>query len=138
MPDRNQDFIGIGWAFPMNVTASGGTAMVRGEDTITRAIRLILQTYPGERPMRPEFGCRIRDYVFSGINDRTFAMIAVAVRDSLLRWEPRVDVETVDVAPDPEEPSLLYIDIRYTTKATNDRRNLVFPFYAIPDDESDY
>jgi len=132
------EFIGTGWAFPTGVDAGGGIALVTGHTELVQAMRLILATYPGERPMRPEFGSRLRDYVFRSATPDTVAELADEVRRALLRWEPRVDVESVDVAPDPDDPSLLYIDIRYAPKATNDRRNLVFPFYTIPDDESDY
>jgi len=131
------DFAGRGWAFPMGVTPSGGIAMVRGEDSLAKAMRLILSTYPGERPMRPEFGSRLRDFVFRGLNGQTVSEIANEVHDALLRWEPRVEVERVDVHPDPDDAALVYIDIQYTTKTTNDRRNLVFPFYSIPDEGSD-
>ncbi len=101
-------------------------------------MRLILSTYPGERPMRPQFGSRIRDFVFRSINVETIAELSRVVREALLRWEPRVEVESVLVAPHPSEDGLLYIDIQYRPKDTNDRRNLVFPFYTIPEDGSDY
>ena len=82
--------------------------------------------------MRPEFGCGIHDYVFAGGDARLGAAIAVEVRKSLLRWEPRVIIEDVDVTARRGGPALLYIDVRYRPKATNDPRNLVFPFYTIP------
>jgi phage baseplate assembly protein W len=132
------DFIGTGWAFPTGVNATGGIALARGDAELVQAMRLILSTYPGERPMRPEFGCRLRDFAFRGGTPDTVAELTDEVHRALLRWEPRVDVERVDVVPDPDDPSLLYIDIRYRAKDTNDRRNLVFPFYTIPDDGSDY
>jgi phage baseplate assembly protein W len=132
------DFVGAGWAFPMGVSVTGGIALVRGEQELTQAIQLILSTYPGERPMRPEFGSRLRDFVFRGATTETAAEIAQEVRTALLRWEPRVQVEGVDVRLDRADQGLLYIDIQYSVKATNDRRNLVFPFYTIPDDGSDY
>ncbi|WP_406191550.1 MULTISPECIES: GPW/gp25 family protein [unclassified Streptomyces] len=137
MHNTRPDFTGIGWAFPMSTTASGGIAMVANDDCLIKAMRLILSTYPGERPMRPEFGCRLRDYVFRGASIQTAAEIAGEVHNALLRWEPRVIVESVDAYPDPDDQALIYIDIRYTTKATNDQRNLVFPFYSIPDEGSD-
>jgi phage baseplate assembly protein W len=132
------DFIGTGWAFPTGVGATGGIALATGHTELVQAMRLILSTYPGERPMRPEFGSRLRDFVFRGGTPDTVAELADEVRRSLLRWEPRVDVERVEVRPDEADPGLLYVDIRYRPKDTNDRRNLVFPFYAIPDDGSDY
>ena len=136
---RMQDeFVGTGWAFPLRVSSSGGLAMVRRERELEEAMTLILMTYPGERPMRPDFGCKLRDFVFRGASDETAAALAMEVQTSLIRWEPRIDVEAVNVTPDPDERNLLYIDIQYTPKRENDRRNLVFPFYTIPDDGSDY
>ncbi|GAA3989050.1 GPW/gp25 family protein [Allokutzneria multivorans] len=131
-------FIGAGWAFPMGVGPTGGIALVRREQELEQAMRLILSTYPGERPMRPAFGSRLRDFVFEPVDTRTAAELAQEVRQSLLRWEPRVDVADVTVTPDPEDPSVLYLDIQYVPKGTNDPRNLVFPFYTIPDDGTDY
>jgi phage baseplate assembly protein W len=132
------DFIGAGWAFPAGVDTRGGVALVRGDTELVQAMRLILSTYPGERPMRPLFGSRLRDFVFRAPDDTTTAELVQEVRTALLRWEPRVDVRSVDVKPDPDEPTLLFIDISYSPKGTNDRRNLVFPFYTIPEDGSDY
>ena len=102
------------------------------EQEIEEAIRLILGTSPGERPMRPEFGCRIHEYLFASADGETASAIGAEVRASLRRWEPRIDVEDVVVTIDRVSPALLYIDVRYVIKATNDRRNLVFPFYVIP------
>jgi phage baseplate assembly protein W len=133
-----QDFIGAGWAFPLGVGPQGGIALVRREVELEQAMRLILSTYPGERPMRPEFGSRIRDFVFRPVNIETIAELSHEVRNALLRWEPRVNIEAVLVIPDPSDEGALYIDIQYVVKDTNDRRNLVFPFYTIPDDGSDY
>jgi uncharacterized protein len=133
-----QDFIGAGWAFPLGVAPQGGIALVRRELELEQAMRLILSTYPGERPMRPEFGSRIRDYVFRSVNIATIAELSRVVREALERWEPRVDVEAVLVTPVAGEEGMLYIDIQYRPKDTNDRRNLVFPFYTIPEDGSDY
>ena len=132
------DFIGAGWAFPIRTDANGGIALVRRERELEDAIRIILSTYPGERPMRPEFGSRIRDYVFASIDTSTMSLLANEVQDSLLRWEPRVDVVNVKLTRDEADPSCVFIQVEYQPKNTNDRRNLVFPFYTIPDDGSDY
>ena len=126
------DFIGFGWAFPVGVDSTGGIAMSGGEQSIEQAIQLILRTYPGERPMRWQFGSFLRDRVFDGIGGDTPARISGDVRQALARWEPRIDVEEVDVVGDPDRPGLCYIDIHYTVKATNHPHNLVFPFYTIP------
>ena len=127
-----EQFIGRGWAFPLRVDATGGIALVTREQEIEEAIRLILGTAPGERPMRPEFGCRIHEYLFASADSETANAITREVRAALQRWEPRIEVTDVLVSFDGLDHTLLYIDVRYSIKATNDRRNLVFPFYVIP------
>ncbi|WP_026414105.1 GPW/gp25 family protein [Actinomadura oligospora] len=127
-----EQFVGAGWGFPMRVNASGGIALVTGEREIEEAMRLVLATAPGERPTRPEFGCAVHDMVFAPVNEETAGRIAYEVRTSLDRWEPRVDVEDVEVTADAEDVGVLYIDVRYKIRGTNNPRNLVFPFYVIP------
>jgi phage baseplate assembly protein W len=128
----SEEFIGRGWAFPLRTDATGGIALVSREREIEEAIRLIIGTSPGERPMRPEFGCRIHDYVFASADGTTANAIAAEVKTALRRWEPRIDVEDVVVSFDARDAAVMYIDIRYAVRRTNDRRNLVFPFYVIP------
>jgi phage baseplate assembly protein W len=128
----SEEFIGAGWAFPMRVDSSGGIALVRRERELEESMRLILGTAPGERPMRPEFGCGIHDYVFAPADATTAGRIAYDVRAALDRWEPRVDIVDVEVGFDPEVEATLFIDITYSIRGTNDRRNLVFPFYVLP------
>jgi phage baseplate assembly protein W len=88
--------------------------------------------------MRPEFGSRVRDWVFRGSDTESMASLSLEVRTSILRWEPRVDVKNVRVTKDGPAGNKLLIDIEYQRLDTNDRRNLVFPFYTIPEDGSDY
>jgi uncharacterized protein len=131
---RTADFVGRGWAFPAGVDGTGAIALVGGDEEVAQAIRLVLGTAKGERPMRPEFGCGIHDLVFA-TTDRTLAgLVAHEVRASLRRWEPRVDVEDVQVTFDRDRPGEVLIDESYLLRSTNDPRNLVFPFYAIPEE----
>ena len=133
------DFTGAGWAFPPGAGPAGGIALADGHRKIEQAMRLILSTYPGERPMRPLWGCTLRDYVFAEANAQTAAAIGRAVRTALDLWEPRAEITDVHVYPDEGVRGLLYIDIQYREVAVNSPRNLVFPFYTIPehDDEED-
>jgi len=128
----SNEFIGAGWAFPLRTDATGGIALVRHEREIEESIRLILGTAFGERPMRPEFGCGIHDYIFAPTDATTAGRIAYEVRAALRRWEPRIEVADVVVDVAVDDPALLYIDVRYTVTNSNDPRNLVFPFYVIP------
>ncbi|WP_033441620.1 GPW/gp25 family protein [Saccharothrix sp. NRRL B-16314] len=131
------DFIGRGLAFPVHTDATGSVALVGGEREIVESIRLILATAPGERPMRPEFGCAIHDLVFAPADAATAGRIAYEVRLSLERWEPRISLTDVSVGFDEVDQGTLLIDIRYALRGTNDPRNLVFPFYVIPPHEAD-
>jgi phage baseplate assembly protein W len=130
----SQQFIGRGWAFPLRTDQTGGFALVGGSREIEEAVRLVLGTAVGERPMRPEFGSRLHEHVFAPADVTTAGTIAREVRSALLRWEPRIEVDDVQVTSEPEDQTVLYIDIRYTILSTNDRRNLVFPFYVIPEE----
>ena len=127
-----EQFVGAGWAFPLRTDATGSVALVRGDRELQESIRLILGTAPGERPMRPEFGCAIHDLVFAPADATTAGRIAYEVRVALERWEPRVDVADVAVSFGDAEDGVLLVDIRYAARGTNDPRNLVFPFYVIP------
>ncbi|HJP73303.1 MAG TPA: GPW/gp25 family protein [Pseudonocardiaceae bacterium] len=129
------DFTGSGWAFPLAMTAGGTFDIATGTRKLEQSMRLILSTYLGERPMRPNFGCRLRDFVFAEATMANTAAVSAEVRDALKRCEPRVDVADVNVYADDNERGLLYIDIDYTVKASYDRRSLVFPFYTIPEHE---
>jgi phage baseplate assembly protein W len=128
------EFIGSGWGFPLSTTATGSIALVTGNKEIEQAIRLILSTAMGERPMRPEFGCGIHDHVFASADATTAGLISYEVKRALARWEPRITVSDVVVSIDSTTKSTMYIDVRYSVRGDNDRRNLVFPFYLIPEE----
>ena len=125
----SRDFLGIGWKFPLQVTPAGHIARARYEQRIEESIFLILSTSPGERPMRPGFGCGIHDLVFS-LNDATTAsLLAYEVREALVEWEPRAEVLGVHINPEPGEANKLLIQLEYRVRLTNNVFNLVYPFY---------
>ena len=126
------EFVGSGWAFPLRTDPTGRVALVTGTEEVEQSIRLILMTAPGERPMRPEFGCAVHDYVFAPADASTAGDIAYAVRVAINRWEPRVELGDVTVRFDAVDRGVLYVDIEYSLRGTNSPRNLVFPFYVIP------
>ncbi|BCB76382.1 GPW/gp25 family protein [Phytohabitans flavus] len=131
---RRDDFIGSGWAFPAAITRTGSVRLVTGVEELDASIRMILSTVPGERVMRPDFGCAIWELLFAPINAGTLGLIEQAVREALDRWEPRIALESV-IATGDQENGQVSITIGYRIRATNDVRNLVFPFYTIPFEE---
>ncbi|GGK23340.1 hypothetical protein GCM10010124_14790 [Pilimelia terevasa] len=126
------DLIGARWAYPVRTDATGAVALVRGDRALAESIRLILGTAPGERPMRPAFGCAIHDLVFAPADAATAGQIAYAVRVALELFEPRITVDDVRVSFADADAGALLIDVHYTARNSNDPRNLVFPFYVIP------
>jgi hypothetical protein len=128
----SETIIGHGWAFPPKIDAQGGLALTNTRSEIQQAIEIILSTSPGQRVMRPTFGCRLHELVFSPNNSHTAAQARRYVEEALGMWEPRVQIVHIDVHPDPDDPARLMILVDYEIKATHDRRSLVYPFYLIP------
>jgi Bacteriophage baseplate protein W len=127
--DPQTAFLGTGWAFPVRRN-QGDVAMVSAEDLIAQSIWLILSTAPGERVQRPDFGCGIHELVFAPSTSTTAGRVADAVRDALIRLEPRIDVLSVETAIPEGRSNVLMIEIDYRVRSTNNRFNLVYPFYV--------
>ena len=120
-------FLGVGWAFPP-CAPNGATSMAAYETDVAQAIRIILST-DRERVMRPDFGAGLHDFVFGPINQTTMQRIQTRVQQALIKWEPRIDVESVTVTSSRETLNLLLIEIVYRVRVTNTLQNLVYPFY---------
>ena len=128
------DIVGRGWAFPPEIGAQGGLVLTDERSEIEQAIKIILLTAPGQRVMRPLFGCRIHELVFAPNNVHTASQARRYVQEALNMWEPRIDIVDIVAGPDPNRGNRLLIEIQYTIKATSDTRSLVFPFYMIGED----
>jgi phage baseplate assembly protein W len=131
------EILGSGVAFPLQVDRRGGIALAHDETDVDQAIQLILGTAPGERPMRPEFGCGVHDFVFDTIDAGTVARMETEIRSALDRWEPRIEVIDLDFDLGGVERGELLINIAYRLRATNHMRNLVYPFYVIPAEDAE-
>jgi uncharacterized protein len=122
-------FLGRGLAFPVAVDpVTGALLLAEYEEDIRQAIRIILDTDPGERVMRPDFGAGLRALVFEPINTHTLALAQHRVEQALVLWEPRIDSVTVKVDAQPEQ-GLMTIEVRYRVRTTNTFYNLVYPFF---------
>ena len=128
------DLIGTGWAFPVQITPGGGVRLSGGGEEVDAALRMILGTAPGERLMRPDFGCSMWEQVFAPVNANTLGLIEQSVREAVARWEPRVELTAVAAEPG-DDGSVVVIELTYRVRATNDHRNLVYPFYVIPQED---
>ena len=123
------DFLGVGWKFPVAVDANGNIALSEYEVDVREAIQLILGTSVGERAMRPAFGGGLESYVFESMSVTVLGKIQNTVFQSLVAYEQRIQVLNVSVNQSPGDRGTLLIAVDYKVRATNTKYNLVFPFY---------
>jgi uncharacterized protein len=128
------DFIGAGWSFPGRITPTGAVRLIGGQDELVAALTLILTTVPGERLMRPDFGCAMWEQVYAPLTPTTLGLVEHSAREAIERWEPRIALERVEAVPD-HAAGAIDVHITYRVVSTNDRRNLVYPFYVIPKED---
>ena len=131
---RDREFLGQGLAFPLQFSPRGQVSLATGEHDIEQSIRIILGTIPGERVMRPEFGCRAWELVFAPNDPETSSLMADYVSSALKRWEPRIDVNDVLVYGDENQDGALMVEIMYTISASHNPRSLVYPFYIVSEE----
>lgn len=118
-----KDFLGRGWAFPFEVDPStGAVAMSEYEENIKQCLTLIIGTKPGERQMMPDFGCRIHEMMFAPNTLATSELISSHVARAIARWEPRVEVTSVDAWPDPG--GTVRVKVNYVVKSTRTEADL--------------
>lgn len=122
-------FLGSGWPFPVQPdTSNYCLPYVSGAEKVRQSIWLILQTEPGERLMRPNFGCGLRRYLMQPNNASTWSGMQRDIERALSRWEPRIKLEEVKVTGG-DDPAVAMVSIRYAHLRDGSKENLVFPFY---------
>ncbi|MBE9215051.1 GPW/gp25 family protein [Plectonema cf. radiosum LEGE 06105] len=132
MPDpvygQQQDYLGKGWAFPLQLNVQGGITFSSEDEKVRESIWIILRTSPGERVYRPNFGCRLSELAFAPLNSDTLLQIRMYVTEALEVWEPRITLDYVRAEPD---PILGKVDIivKYKLKDYPDLYSFVYPFY---------
>ena len=127
---EQQDFLGRGWAMPVQLDPrTGQVASVAYEEDIRQSLLIILETAPGERVMRPNFGCGIHELVFTVVDSTAIELIRSTVQEALVRCEARIDVLNITVDEEATSEGKLLVEIEYRVRKTNQTGNLVFPFY---------
>lgn len=132
---NDRDFLGKGLRFPVSVNLNGGVSTSALEENVRQSIFIILGTAPGERLMRPDFGCRIHDLMFAPNNHMTAALAEVYCEDAIYKFEPRVQKLVVSAGANPDQPNRLDVRIEYVIAGKQDKRNLVYPFYLRNEDD---
>lgn len=131
----HSDFDQGGVASGLRVTNRGGIAMVEGPASVRQAILLLLSTRPGERVMRPNYGCNLHRLVFSPNDDTTAGLAIHYIRQALDRWEPRIHVLHLDATPslDTGYPGLLEVYLEYRLRSTVQTEQLTYAFDLMGD-----
>lgn len=125
--NEKKEFLGRGWKFPIGVSrVTGRIEESAYEDSIAECIKIILGTARGERVMRPDFGCGLKSYTFAEMNYTTITEIESDVKNALVMWEPRIINVEVNCRSD---SGVLYVNISYVVRSTNNPFNMVYPFY---------
>jgi phage baseplate assembly protein W len=127
---QQKAFLGVGWAYPVGIDpVTGLTATAAYENDVLQSLKIILTTARGERVMRPDFGCGIYDLAFAVIDRATLTRVESEVRDSIMKYEARVELINVVVDPSQAADGMLRIEVEYRIRRTNQVGNLVYPFY---------
>ena len=122
-------FLGTGWNAPVRPDQrSGRLDYAGGPEKVRQSIQIILDTEPGERVMRPAFGCGLRRHLMKPNTTATRALIQREVAIALQMWEPRIEVQSLQVTPG-DDPALVVIEVLYIHKRDRTRGNFVYPFY---------
>ncbi|GAB4411240.1 MAG: GPW/gp25 family protein [Bacteroidia bacterium] len=128
--NKPASFLGTGWSFPPTFDSERHEVrMVSEEEDIRQSIIILLSTIPGERPTRPKFGCDLHSLIFDPMIGPTRFLIKDMIETAILYYEPRINLESVDIDTSQEPEGIVQVGLTYTVKSVNVRSNIVFPFY---------
>ena len=126
---QDNSFLGTGWSFPPEFSRRGKVSMVSAEEDIKQSLLILLSTSPGERVMQPTFGCGLKHHIYENIDESTITILKDLITRAILFFEPRVTVESIDVSSEDYREGKVQLNIVYRVRSTNNRYNLVYPFY---------
>ncbi len=127
--DNQKTILGTGLAFPIQTDPRGEIHLVSSDVDIAQSIQIILGTHPGERVMRPTFGCRVHEMMFEPRDSTTMSLIKKYVDEALQLWEPRIQVFAINTESSDDQDGAIFVEIEYQVKATHDTRSIVYPFF---------
>ena len=126
----NNDFLGKGWSFPPTFNAQmSDVIMTEKEKGIEKSLHILLTTTVGERVMQPKYGCNMEELVFEPLNTTTKTLMKDKIQTAILYFEPRIDVQRIEMNDSNQLEGEILIEIDYVVRATNSRLNFVFPYY---------
>ncbi|WP_299897929.1 GPW/gp25 family protein [uncultured Aquimarina sp.] len=126
----NNKFLGNGWSFPPAFGIGGAEVILTsGEEDIKQSLQILLSTSLKERIMHPDFGCDLTQFLFEELDEKFANELSDMVSRAVLLYEPRIEVNNVAITDIDPQNGVVHIDIDYMVRATNNRFNLIYPFY---------
>ena len=127
---NDKSFLGTGWGFPPDFdNTTNNVVMLSDEEDIQSSLEILLSTRPGERVMRPDYGCNLDELVFESLTTTFTTYIKDLITTAILYHEPRIQVNKIDLQEAGELEGRILIIIEYTIRSTNSRINFVYPYY---------
>ncbi|KJF43759.1 GPW/gp25 family protein [Draconibacterium sediminis] len=134
---KYNSFLGRGWSFPPEFKkGTKSVKLLENEEDIKSSLEILLSTRLGERIMVPDYGCNLDELLFKPLNLTLKTYVIDLIKRAILYHEPRIDVNKIAIDPINEPEGELLINIDYTIRSTNSRKNMVFPFYKTEGSET--
>ena len=134
--ETNKSFLGTGWGFPPEFNKeTRSVKMLTDEADIKSSLEILLSTRLGERIMVPGYGCNLDELMFKPLNLTLKTFVVDLIKTAILYHEPRIDVNKINIDPTNELEGVLLINLDYTVRTTNSRKNMVYPFYKAEGNE---
>ncbi len=134
--ETNKSFLGTGWGFPPEFNrTTKAVKMLEDEADIKSSLEILLSTRLGERIMVPGYGCNLDELMFKPLNLTLKTFVVDLIKTAILYHEPRIDVNKINIDPTNELEGVLLINLDYTIRTTNSRKNMVYPFYKVEGNE---
>lgn len=128
--ETNRSFLGRGWGFPPEFNQlTKAVNMLEDEADIKSSLEILLSTRLGERVMVPNYGCNLDELLFKPLTLTLKTFVVDLIKTAILYYEPRIELNKIDIDPTDELEGVLLINLDYTVRATNSRKNMVYPFY---------
>ena len=128
------NFLGTGWGFPITFSKGNNeqnctVRMAQEVEDIRESLTILFSTRPGERVMRPDFGGSLEELLFEPINVSLVTYVKDLIRNAVLYYEPRIDLENIEISTDEELEGRLKVELTFSVRTTNSRFNYVFDYY---------
>lgn len=129
--NQRKSFFGTGWGFPVAFSKQRGCTVRLSSDIedIRESLQILLSTRPGERVLRPDYGCNLSDLLFDPMNTNLTTYVKEMLSKAILYYEPRINLNDIRIDLSQQLEGILLIELFFEVRATNSRFNFVYDYY---------